>query len=203
MISSVSRNVTSARASKAAISAASLGSAEAWRVISGNTAKMSDEQFKEKITQMAKRDVAAGVNSRFANGTGGRAGSDEWYRLLIDYTIAKSPDRKSIIEDVLRKLTGRRDNRKIITRTPFYRGELLEAMIKNGSIKSIIGDKDVGENFINFRDSNGEMVATYSTDTGWHLCATDSEKAREQEFFKMWDTAISDAIQEREGAVYM
>jgi len=200
MINSVNRNVTTARTSKAAIAAASLGSAEAWRVISGNTSKMSDEQFKEKITQMARRDVAVGVNSRFADGTGGRAGSDEWYRMLTDYTYAKSPDRKSIIENTLIKLAGHRKNGRIFTRMPFYHGEMLKAYMKNNPV---IGDRDVGENFINFRDSDGTLVAMYSSDTGWSICGTDSENARGREFMKMWDDAISNAIQERDGAVYM
>jgi|GEM_PF-2445858 len=198
-------NTTAAVSAKSTYSAAKIHDAAARSVIFGNRPKLSDEELEAKIMELARRDVASGKNSRFVKNDKGSAvvtGTDEWYQLMNDYTFAESPDRKSIINNNLSLLASRlraAGKGVTLTRSPLYYGELFEAIMRNSTM---FGSKDIGVNFINFKGADGTPLAIYSSDTGWGIYATSSEKARGQEFLKMWDNAIILANQEVSNAQY-
>ena len=63
----------------------------------------SDEQFEKEIMNLARRDAAAGKNSRFTRNKKNGSGTNEWHQLFNDYTYAKSVNRNQIINNAPRR----------------------------------------------------------------------------------------------------
>jgi len=191
-------NTTSAASAKSAYSAAKIHDAAARSVIFGNRPKLSDEELEAKIMELARRDAASGKDSRFVKNDKGGAivtGTDEWYQLMNDYTFADSPDRKGVIDSTLSNIGSKLRSMGVT----FNRFTIFDAIFKNSAA---FGSKDIGVNFINFKGADGTPLAKYSSDSGWGIYATPSEKARGQEFLKMWNNAIILANQEVNNAQY-
>ena len=160
----------------------------------GNRSKLSDEQYAEKIMAMARRDAEAGKNSKFERNRKTGRGA-EWSSLKTEYTYAKSPNRWNIINNSLSGMASKLG----VGFSAFSGFSLFDIIFKN---HKAFGSADVGSNFVNFRDSAGNLVATFSNDTGWGIFPTDAENARRQDFLQMWDKAIGIANREVENAKY-
>jgi len=141
--------------------------------------KTSDSVFKDKIMEMARRDVAAGKNSR---------GSKEWIRLMDYYSSAVSPDRKGIVNSTVSSLGSKMN----LAHIKFNGHNFFQVLFANSGM---FGSRDIGANFINFRDSNGNVIATFG-EKGWGYVPTKAEISRGHEFIEMWDDAVSAAEQE-------
>jgi hypothetical protein len=146
-------------------------------LLSKGQSKLSEEAIKEKLLEIAKRDVANGVThlNRFRND------SPEWQQLEKDYMSFASPDRKRIASNMLSNMSSR------LPMFPKPSGmNLLRAIMKNSRL---FGSRDVGNNFINIRDDKGNIIAMWNTTDGWTNCATDGENLRSREFMLMWEEA--------------
>lgn len=146
---------------------------------------LSDSQLEQRIMELARRDAAAGKNSKF----GGKIGnaSDEWQQLMKDYISVASPDRKSIISNSLSNLAGKMSSAGI----KYNRMNFFQMLFQNNWLH-----KDIHGNFVDFRDSCGNVAARFSEHQGWMEIATPAEVSRMQEFTMVWDKALSAANSE-------
>ena len=141
---------------------------------------MSDADFKIKIEELAKRDVAAGRQSMR---------SPEFDELKRNYVSVASPDRQGIINSSLSSLAGKL--RMMAPRLNFAHDLLSLLMGHSNSFSS----KDIGTNFIQFRDVSGNLIARYSElpfggGMGWEYCPTKAEIARSSEFAGIYNEAF-------------
>lgn len=142
---------------------------------------MSEEKYQEAIVEQARQDQVAG---RFQSGAGFKS-------LENSYVSVVSPDRKKIITE---GLTAIDRNNQPCPRTI----TLLDILC--GTVRYKEEDDHVVNNppYIEYYDSNGEMVATYSN-TGWHLFGTKAEAARGFAFRSMYNAAWGNAERASQG----
>lgn len=148
------------------------------KMITSGQSSLSDKEFKDKIYQMNRRDIAAEKNSH---------GSAAWYQLQHDYISVASPNRTGIIQNTLSSLSKRISMQLRQNANPL-------ALILNNH--SIFRSKDIGDNFINIRDASGQVIANYSSGQGWSNVYTEAEESRRRDFTVMWDQAKVRAAQE-------
>jgi hypothetical protein len=153
-------------------------------VVTSGQSSLSDDEFMSKIDEMARRDVAAGRNSRFGSVQG-----DEWRRLKDDFMSVASPNRTSVINNTLSDMAGRL--RQMMPRLNF--GTNLLQILMGHSTQ--FGSRDIGSNFINFRDNSGNLLAMFQ-DNGWTIVTTPAEEGRVQDFLRLWDEAHQRAFDE-------
>lgn len=140
--------------------------------------KMNDDKFKEAIIQLAQKDAPTG---RFGVECPG-------FRNLMDsYVSVVSPDRKGIIDNALATLSS-------IYQSPIPQPKAISLLdILFG--KRIMSD-DNTISYAEFKDSSGEIVATFSNGT-WHAMGTPAEDARTSEFYgiyrEAWNAARGEA----------
>jgi hypothetical protein len=142
--------------------------------------KTTDSDFQKRVLELARQDVAKGVNSR---------GSKKWQQLSDYYVSSASPNRRGLVNSTLSGLSGKMRALQI----KFSSSNFFKTLFANNHL---FKSRDIGANFINFRDSSGEIVAAYDN-TGWRYYSTPKEVAREHAFMKMWDEAILTAGQEQ------
>lgn len=149
--------------------------------------KFSEEELIDRMTRLAKRDAAAGTNSKLA---GSGSNSAEWDKLRHDFMSLGSPDRAKIIQSTLSEFAGKINlfgQNKTPDRFEFLR-LILSSSQKAGSKTEI--------NIISFCDEEGNQVATYSHEHGWNWWPTSTEGTRSAAFCELWDQALSDAQEE-------
>jgi len=146
-------------------------------VITSGQSNLNDEQFKAKIEELAKREFAAGRNPRFTAGTGER---NEWRQLWDDFVSVASPDRTGIINNTLSGLANKLS--QMMPRVNL-RLDLLTLLMGNSRL---FNSKDIGGNFMNFRDASGNLIAGISNGD-WHINTTPAEEERLQKFLNLWD----------------
>ena len=163
-------------------------------ILTSGQSKLSDAEFDEKIMDLARRDVAAGKNSR-----GNIKGGEEFFKLGKDYMSSASPDRKGMISDTLSNLANKLDSMRI----KFNANNLLQVLFQNSRIfgnSGNFGNAQVGSNFVNFKDANGNIIASFDEHRGWVAHTTQAEVERLREFNVKWDKAIAKATQETNAA---
>lgn len=143
---------------------------------------LSNSQLEQRIMELARRDAAAGKNSKFSGKIGN--GSDEWQRLMNDYISVASPDRKGIISNSLSNFASKMSSAGI----KYNRMNFFQMLFQNNWLSS-----DIHGNFVDFRDSSGNVAARFSEHQGWMTIATPAEISRMQEFTMVWDKALSTA----------
>jgi len=152
-------------------------------IITNGQSSTSDDRFREKILEMARSEVAAGRKTRTQTHHG--PNSSQFHSMMNDFTSSASPDRRGVINSTLSDLGSRLQ--KMMPRLNL--GANLLQMLMGHS--SLFGNRDIGSNFINFRDSNGNVIAMFSElpTGGWGFTnvSTPAENARTQEFMQMWD----------------
>lgn len=149
---------------------------------------LSEKELIGKITELARRDAAAGTDSQHAvNFQGVRFGSAEWQKLRDDYASSVSPDRAGIIKKTLSGFAGKIQSLKLIGTN---KGVSIFDVIFNNNKKF---GTDVGGNFVIFRDEQGNEIARYSEPNGWSFRSTPAEDARLDEFDALWKQALADA----------
>ena len=146
---------------------------EAERIIAGKYSGQSDEQLERRLLDMAQKDAVSGKNSR---------GSAEWNKLRNDYMFAESGDRKSSIDSTISNLKSKMNAMQI----KFNSLNFFQMLFKNSGL---FGTRDIGGNFINFRNANGEKIAKFNSDTGWEIFTTAAEEARHSDFLDKWERA--------------
>ena len=150
--------------------------------------RLSEKELVSKITELARKDAAAGTDSQHAvNFQGVRFGSAEWQKLRDDYVSSVSPDRAGIIKNTLSGFAGKIQSLNL---TGINRDVSILDIIFNNNKKF---GADVGGNFVIFRDEQGNEIARYSEPNGWSFRSTSAEDARLDEFDALWKQALADA----------
>ena len=135
---------------------------------------ISEGEYRKKIVEQACQDYRDG---KFQNQ------SDGFVKLMKRYTSEVSPDRKGIITAGLKAVSK---NQQDVSKPIDMISTLLEGKIKYQKLPS--GQSD----YMEFYDSNGEMVATYSNN-GWTMFTTDAEAARQTNMCMIYNAAWRDA----------
>ncbi len=170
------------------------------KMLTKGQCKLSEKELAEKIVKLAKADAAAGKDSRHGESVKGfsaRVGTAEWRKLRDDFISLASPDRMGMVKNSLSGLAGKANSMQLKGNgsCDFFK-ILFDYSKRFGS--------DVGANFVNFRDENGELIARYTEPNGWSTWPTRAESARNAAFDQLWDQALADAQyemeQEKEGS---
>lgn len=133
--------------------------------------KMSDEEYKAAIIRQAQKDAPTGKFGVTCSG----------FRELLDsYVSVVSPDRKGIITSVMNCIAG--------LKNPFQ-----PKLPKILSLLDVLtGKKEFSKDqkltYAEFKDSNGEVVASYC-DGKWEAFSTKAEDARNSEFYGIYKDA--------------
>lgn len=143
-------------------------------VYSRKKSGVSEGEYRKQIMEQAYQDYE---NGKFQNQ------SDGFVELMKRYTSEVSPDRKGIITSGLKAVA--RNNQKMSKPIDFI-ATLLEGKVKYQKQPS--GQRD----YIEFYDSNGEMVATYSNN-GWTMYTTNAEAARQTNLCTIYNAAWREA----------
>ena len=158
-------------------------------ILSKSEPKMSDEEFEQKIIEMAKRDFAAG-----------RSGSNdinsEFHALRFSFISVVSPDREGMINNALPTILNKiREYAKKEYKS--YDEMIMDLLFGIEPPRS--SDSNMGQKITLFelKDENGNLLARLSTG-GWEMFGTPAENARDREFItiynKAWDTAKHESI---------
>ncbi len=143
-------------------------------VFSKKKSGTSDEEYYKLIREQAYQDYAKG---QFQNK------SEGFNQLMKRYTSEVSPDRKGIITSGLKAVSRNRQN---VLKPIDLLATLLEGKVKYKKLPS-------GSNeYIEFYDKNGEMVATYSNN-GWTMYTTNAEASRQTQMCMIYNEAWGNA----------
>ena len=143
-------------------------------VFSRQKSNVSDAEYKKQIVEQAYKDFEKG---QFQNK------SEGFNKLMKKYTSEVSPDRKGIITSGLKAVSKNRQN---VLKPIDFLATLLEGKVKYQKLPS--GQND----YIEFYDKNGEMVASYSNN-GWTMYTTNAEAARQTEMCMIYNEAWGNA----------
>ncbi len=143
-------------------------------VFSKKKSGISQAEYRQYIREQAYKDFAKG---QFQNK------SEEFNRLMKQYTSEVSPDRQGIIVSGLKAVSGNRQNvlKPIDILATLLEGEVRYQKLPSGSSE-----------YIEFYDKNGEMVATYSNQ-GWTMYTTNAEAARQTQMCLIYNEAWGNA----------
>lgn len=160
------------------------------------TSNKSDAEIRATVEEMAKKHFSTGKN--ISQGVH----SSEYQNLMNTYTSVASPNRRGAINNTLSSLTA-----KLSTMMPTFnmnRTGVLQALMQRSNL--FPNNRDIGNNFINFRGSNGQLVAMYSElptgGMGWLNVPTDAENSRASEFAGLYNEAWYDAQRELSTNIY-
>lgn len=143
-------------------------------VFSKQKNNISDAEYKKQIVEQAYKDFEKG---QFQNK------SEGFNKLIKRYTSEVSPDREGIITSGLKAVSR---NRQSVLKPIDFIATLLEGKVKYQKLPS--GQND----YIEFYDQNGEMVAKYSNN-GWTMYTTNAEAARQTEMCMIYNEAWGNA----------
>jgi hypothetical protein len=154
----------------------------------------SDEELKEAIAKIAREDAEKG---QCCNQT------KEWFDLKKEFMSSVSPDRESIVNNSTKQIFA--NTNSIKSKNKEHAITLIELLMNNekGNSKSNVINMNnatykaclEGDNltYAEFRDSNGEIIATYSSNNGWDGILTKEEIARQKEFSSTYNEAWTNA----------
>lgn len=143
-------------------------------VYSKKQSNITKQAYKRKIEEQAYKDFA---NGKFQND------SKEFVSLMKQYTSEVSPNREGIIQSGLKAIekNGKTASQPIDIVLTILEGTVTYQQNPSGNC-----------NYIEFYDSNGEMVATYSNN-GWTMYTTNAEAARQTEMCTLYNQAWGNA----------
>lgn len=146
-------------------------------MLSRSEPAMSEEAFRERIEEMARRDAAAG---RFQS----HDVNSEYHQLLRKFMSTASPDRQGMINAAFPSMIGK--IRMLAQSNPPVR-TLLELLLLGEEIPQSFNP---GQELVLFqlKDENGNLLAELTTG-GWTMFSTDAENARASEFMSIYNNA--------------
>lgn len=150
---------------------------------------MSDAELRTAFEELAKSDFAAGKNlSQAYHGS-------EHQELMRLAASATSPDRRGIISNTLSDLSGKIERMMPALNTKRYC--LLNTLMQRSNL---LNNKNIGNNFIHFTNSSGNMIAMYSElppflggGMGFMAVNTPEETARYVKFREIYNDAFAQA----------
>jgi len=155
-------------------------------ILSRTEPKMSDEEFEQRIIEMAKRDQAAG---RFHGQS--LDPNSEYHSLRNSFISVASPDREGLISRALPEAMS-----TILSRARAWTELSFEEMVWKllfGESPPLSSSNHGQQRLLYvFKDANGNKIAELTTG-GWSMHSTPAENARSAEFAaiynKAWDFA--------------
>jgi hypothetical protein len=142
----------------------------------------SDEELKEAIAKMAREDAEKGQL---------QSPTKEFWDLRKEYISSVSPDRESIITNSTKQIFANVDSIKSRATTLL---ELLMDKDKKITITNMNGDmygkaciESDKLNYVEFYNSNKEIIATYDNKQGWSVVSTKAEAERKKEFYSTYN----------------
>ena len=139
---------------------------------------INEDEYKELIVSQAYRDHAAGITSA--------GNSLSTMSLLKSYCSVVAPNRKDIISDGLQIILNEKND--TYTGPPSH--SLIEFLYGYCNYRKYNNVLNSAE----FFDENGELVATYVQNSGWHCISTKAEDERVREFYSIYLGAMPDTI---------
>jgi hypothetical protein len=188
----------------------------------------SDEEILEAIKELAKKHAEKAKEKEnlgkyyfFQNA------DNEYLDLMKEYVSSVSPDREGILTSSLNQIFGKTNKNKEISAD--NNESLLQQTLKNmekmkpknktanKALQQILKSMDnktsgatygklsiVDDNklsYVEFYNSNGEMIATYNSTTGWDGFMTKEEQARRSEFLAVYNEAYNSVSQAPEASL--
>lgn len=156
--------------------------------------RLSEKELAEKIVKLAESDAAAGKDSQYGStvrGTDVRTGTAEWIKLREDFISLASPDRMGIVKNTLSRYANQMSFMQLKIKDRF---EFFDVLFANNKKFG----PNVGGNYVEFKDEEGNVIAEYSTPNGWRTQSTPAESARRSAFYDLWRQALADAQEELE-----
>jgi len=147
---------------------------------------MSEDAFRERIEEMARRDAKAG---RFQS----HDINSEFHQLRQNFISPASPNRQGMINAAFPTMIGK--IRQLAQSNPPVK-TLLELLLLGKEIPQIPPN---GQQLVLFqlKDENGNLLAELTTG-GWTKFSTDAENAKNSEFLAIYNTAWRAARAEME-----
>ena len=150
---------------------------------------MSEDEYKEAITAMAKKDAAAG---KMGAAVYSESKSAEFLALKKSFVSVVSPDRQTLISDGLNQMKSALNGSLQEKEERFP--TLLEFVL--GTAKITWTGEKYEVNTVKIHDKKGNLTADYvsGSNGGWSFAATEAERARDLEFtniyMKSWQEAF-------------
>jgi hypothetical protein len=158
----------------------------------GTKTNRSDDEIKNDLIELAKKDARRGVRGGDTNGYGKR--SKEYDNLIGEYVMSVSPDRKSIYPAAMAQLQKATSIDNLFM--PHIDYSMMELMLKGASvsIEHAGFEYDSGSKKLILRHVkfmlNGEHIGGYAHNHGgWNWSPTKAELERMQENLTTYDTA--------------
>jgi len=180
-ISSVGNNQSVNRATQSRVNLPSF-------MLSTTEPEIGDEEFKQKIIEMAKRDQAAGrFQSNDAN--------SEFHALRFSYISVASPDREGMINNALPTISSK--IREYAAKSyNSYQEMIMDLLFGIEPLTSTNLNKGQNITLFELKDANGNLLARLSTD-GWEMHSTPAENSRDAEFISIYNKAWRTAEHEQ------
>ncbi|MCL1845294.1 MAG: hypothetical protein FWF77_05270 [Defluviitaleaceae bacterium] len=157
-------------------------------ILSRSEPKMSDEEFEQRIAEIAKRDHAAGRRRS-------QDPNSEIRVLERSFISVVSPDREGIINNALPSAMSTIMNRAR-TWNEFSYEEMVWKLMFGDVPFSASSNHGQQRLLYEFKDSSGNVIAELTTG-GWTMRSTPAENARAAEFISIyneaWDAADHEA----------
>ena len=152
------------------------------------TPKLSDDAIRQKVKEIAKRDVAAGKEN---------FQSEDFMRLRDMFVSSVSPDRKGAITNALTTLEGRISSFRMQGRSYIDLLEWIKLWL-NGNAQ--VGNAQVNERMqimhLSITDANGNEIAAFHEGFGWSHYFTGAEWSRFHEPLDLYNTTWRAAFNE-------
>lgn len=151
---------------------------------------MSDAELRSAFEELKKRDFTAGKNLSQAHR------GYEHQELMRLAASGVSPDRRGFISNTLSGLSSKLQG--MIPALNMNRTCILQMLMQRSNL--FPNNRDIGNNFINFRDSSGNMIGMYSElppflggGMGFMAVNTPAESARLVKFREIYNEAFAQA----------
>jgi hypothetical protein len=147
----------------------------------------TDDEIKNSIKELAKKDAARGVHGRDTDFRG--TPSQEFQDLLHEYVGSVSPDRRAIFQAGIAQL---QKAISIKIGVPHIDYSILEMWLsgkkinlKNANVEYNAHDKTMELTNLDFFE-NGEFIGTYNGNHGWYYSFTEAEQSRNEEIHRLY-----------------
>jgi hypothetical protein len=167
----------------------------------------SDEEILEAIRELAKKHAEKGT---FHNA------DNEYLDLVKEYVSSVSPDREGILASALKEISGKINSEKtnllkadkeeqlsilqqtlqLISKSKNKNAAIINPKangdaVMSGSTYNVWSIDGNGVKYAGFHDGNGESIADYDTQSGWHLYSTKAEIERGREIDAAYNEAFN------------
>jgi hypothetical protein len=139
-----------------------------------STPKLSDDEIRERVVELAKRYVATG-----------RHDDEEMNRLQRMFTSSAAPDRRGAITNALTALETQINSLRKLSSTHTSMGEWIELLFGRALL-----NPNFSVNHLDVHDSSGNLIATFNESTGWREITTDAEWARSRELAALFSDTV-------------